>query len=129
MPGADTQLLALGVDFTTAPLVVRETLRYDDAATRALLDEVQATDGVREALVLSTCNRTEFYLVTSPPGTERWLERVRRGRPDACISHSTCVLTRRTHLDAVRHLFRVRVRTRVFPAGRRAHPRPAQTRV
>ena len=107
MPAADTQLVAPGVEFTTAPLAVREALRYDDAGSRALLDGVQAIDGVREAVVLSTCNRSEFYLVASPRGAERWLERVRRARPKARIGHSACLFTRLTDLDAVRHLFRV----------------------
>src|ERR1700761_6731408 len=58
-----SKLLLLGVNHTTAPIAVRERLaipghRLADA-TRMLADQ----PGIREALILSTCNRVEILTV------------------------------------------------------------------
>ena len=58
-----SRLLLLGVNHKTAPIAVRERLaipthRLADA-TRALADQ----PGIREALILSTCNRVEILTV------------------------------------------------------------------
>ncbi len=61
------QLLALGLNHTTAPLAIRERVAFgpeEVAATIAHLTERfagSAAGGIREAAVLSTCNRTELY--------------------------------------------------------------------
>jgi len=56
------QLCLLGVSFRTAPVAVREALRFQPDAATALLREAVAAHPGREALIISTCNRTEFYL-------------------------------------------------------------------
>jgi glutamyl-tRNA reductase len=59
----NTKLLLLGVNHTTAPIEVRERLAIPPArladATRTLAHQ----PGVREALILSTCNRVELLTV------------------------------------------------------------------
>ena len=64
------RLLLLGVNHTTAPIDVRERLaiplhRLADA-TRMLADQ----PGIREALILSTCNRVELLTVQDGAGSE-----------------------------------------------------------
>ena len=64
------KLLLLGVNHTTAPIDVRERLaiplhRLADA-TRMLVDQ----PGIREALILSTCNRVELLTVQDGAGSE-----------------------------------------------------------
>ncbi len=55
-------LFALGLNHTTAPVDIRERVTFGPdivvAALRALTDQA----GVGEAVVLSTCNRTEVYV-------------------------------------------------------------------
>lgn len=61
------QLLCLGLNHTTAPLSVRERVAFgpdEMAPTIALLKERLGSPelgGLTEAMILSTCNRTEFY--------------------------------------------------------------------
>ena len=61
------QLLALGLNHTTAPIAVRERVAFgpeEVGATIAHLIErfgAAPQGGIREAAVLSTCNRTELY--------------------------------------------------------------------
>jgi len=56
-------VLVLGVNHRSAPLEVLERLSLDDSAAAKLVHGLVASDVVREAVVLSTCNRTEVYAV------------------------------------------------------------------
>ena len=59
------ELLALGVSHKTAPLAVRERLALPEGRAAAVLAELRSHEPVHEAVAISTCNRTELYLVTS----------------------------------------------------------------
>jgi glutamyl-tRNA reductase len=58
-----SELLLLGTSYKTAPLALRERIALSDAGTERLLAEVHAFPDVQEAVIVSTCNRTELYLV------------------------------------------------------------------
>lgn len=75
-PGVSPDLVLLGIDASWAPIAEREALRYDAAATAALLSEAGTIDGLDEAIVLSTCNRTEFYLVATATAVAAFRARV-----------------------------------------------------
>ena len=59
------ELLALGVSHKTAPLAIRERLALPEGRAAAVLAELCGHEPVHEAVAISTCNRTELYLVTS----------------------------------------------------------------
>ena len=59
------ELLALGVSHKTAPLAMRERLALPEGRATTVLAELTAHEGLHEAVALSTCNRTELYLMTS----------------------------------------------------------------
>lgn len=62
-----SELLALGVSHKTAPLALRERLALTEGQATGVLGELRAGDPVAEAAALSTCNRTELYMVVSDP--------------------------------------------------------------
>ena len=113
------KLLLLGVNHTTAPIAVRERLaipghRLADA-TRTLAHQ----PGIREALILSTCNRVE--ILTVQDGIDQENAEVREGLQAPTLSvikflHDYLQI-RETDLEphvyeyhereAIRHLFRV----------------------
>jgi glutamyl-tRNA reductase len=89
------RLLALGVSHHHAPLEVRERLYLADGAAAELAAELG------EAVVLSTCNRTEIYLTDGDPDdVQAALERRSELELDG-------VLARWDEGEAVSHLFRV----------------------
>ena len=59
------ELLALGVSHKTAPLPVRERLALPEGRATRVLAELTDQAAVHEAVAVSTCNRTELYLVTA----------------------------------------------------------------
>ncbi|HWW94051.1 MAG TPA: glutamyl-tRNA reductase, partial [Vicinamibacteria bacterium] len=101
------QLLLLGVNHRTAPVEVRETLFFGPEEARALLRQLRG-DGLDQAMVLSTCNRTELYAFTSdPPAAEDRLRAlVSRIKGADLLSPSPHRYTQGEG-EAARHLFRV----------------------
>lgn len=65
--GRASELLALGISHKTAPVALRERLAFTES--QAVDFARLLTDGpeVSEAVVISTCNRTEVYLVVGDP--------------------------------------------------------------
>lgn len=67
------QLLALGLNHTTAPLSIREAVSFTQEEIAAALPAMKerfaprSEGGVAEAMILSTCNRTEFFLAAENP--------------------------------------------------------------
>src|SRR3954469_358596 len=64
---AMSEIVALGISHKTAPVEVRERVALGEREAERLLRELTAHPGVQEAVAISTCNRTEFYLVTTDP--------------------------------------------------------------
>lgn len=99
-------LVTLGLNYLTAPVDLREQVSIAPEATTSALKALAAEDGIEEALILSTCNRTEISC-TVKPGSEQqlraWLYRhhhVTPGRFDEFLYHYQ-------DNTAVQHLFRV----------------------
>jgi glutamyl-tRNA reductase len=102
-------LVLLGVNHATAPIEVRERLAIPSArlaeATRALVHQ----QGIREGMILSTCNRVEFLtLQESGPGGHtanlaHFLYEYFAVPPQTLQSH----LYEFRETEAIRHLFRV----------------------
>ena len=61
------QLTVLGLNHRTAPVEVRERFNFGADKIAHLLDHLRSNDGIAEAMLLSTCNRTELYLVMDEP--------------------------------------------------------------
>ena len=57
-------LKVLGLNHRTAPIDIREKFSVGKDAIRRGLENLDGYDGLSEAVVLSTCNRSEIYAVT-----------------------------------------------------------------
>ena len=62
-------LVVVGLNHLTAPIEVRERLAISDSAVPHALQSLKDRN-VREATILSTCNRTEIYGVLPSPNSE-----------------------------------------------------------
>jgi len=101
-------LFVAGVSHRNAPVELREQLAVDKDKLREVLRDIAATGVVREALILSTCNRVEVYAVAEVPGEARAATFrhlcSHRGVDSASVD---TVLYTHTESEAVRHAFRV----------------------
>src|SRR6201994_1887099 len=101
-----SELLAIGVSHKTAPVEVRERLALSQSRAPEFMRELRGAADVHEAVAMSTCNRTELYLVVGDPVEAEslvltMLARQAGIRPTelagAIYSHRNC--------DAARHLY------------------------
>jgi glutamyl-tRNA reductase len=103
-----TEIVVAGLSFHTAPLAVRERAAVAESEARNLLRYLVGHSGLLEAAVVSTCNRTEFYLVS--PTTELTGEvvpRLLRYLDPAGAGGLAGHLGARRGAEGVRHIFRV----------------------
>jgi glutamyl-tRNA reductase len=61
------ELLALGISHKTAPVALRERLAFTEGQAVEFAQQIAESPEVHEAVVISTCNRTEIYLVVGDP--------------------------------------------------------------
>ncbi len=59
------QILLMGLNYRTAPVEIREQFSIAESALEQTLSDLTAMPGIAEATIVSTCNRTEVYVVTS----------------------------------------------------------------
>src|ERR671931_1138113 len=62
-----SEILAIGASHKTAPLALRERLALPEGRAASTLRELTAHEAIHEAVAISTCNRTELYLVAADP--------------------------------------------------------------
>lgn len=102
------KLALAGVSHHTAPLELRERVALDLDAAAALARELASGTEACEAVVLSTCNRTELYLAS---GSDEGLgERADRALLDLAGAHAEALAPAAYRLvdeAAALHLFRV----------------------
>jgi glutamyl-tRNA reductase len=103
-----SEIFALGISHRTAPLELRERLALPEGRAVSVLSELRSWDQIQEAVALSTCNRTELYLVVSDPVEAESaalgvLARQAEIRPTELVGHLYSLRAN----EAARHLFRV----------------------
>lgn len=101
-------VLTFGLNHVSAPVSVRERVTFPLDVVRPALAALRSAfgSGVREAAILSTCNRTELYCAAEPHVIEHvpsWIADFNSLRSDDLTPH----LYRYEQNEAVRHAFRV----------------------
>jgi len=101
-------VLTFGLNHVSAPVQVRERVAFPMNVLRPALEGLRSAFGssVREAAILSTCNRTEIYCAAESHVVEhlpQWMAEFNRVRATDLTPH----LYRYEHNNAVRHAFRV----------------------
>lgn len=103
-----SEVLAIGTSHKTAPVALRERLALGEWQTEAFLRDLTAADSISEAAAISTCNRTEVYLVTGDPvAAEAAALAQLATRAEIRPTELTPAIYALRNCDAARHLFRV----------------------
>ena len=104
-------LLAVGVSHKTAPVELRGKLAIPHDQLSGMLSALLSDDAVMEAVILSTCNRTEVYAqaVTAPDGVRAIVDLLSSlpGMDERNAELLTRTLVVKQGPGAVEHLFRV----------------------
>jgi len=106
---SESLLVLVGVNHTTAPIEVRERLAIPAARLADAVRSLAQQPGIREALIVSTCNRVEFITCQEPGHASVDQSLLRFLHEYSAIPANTV----EPHLyefrdrEAIRHLFRV----------------------
>ena len=101
-------ILVVGLSHKTAPIEVREKLNFPEATVSDALRKLVSYEGIREGLILSTCNRVEIY--ASVQDSANGIERIKQfiseyhGLSREALDQSLYVYP---DAPGVRHTFRV----------------------
>lgn len=99
-------LLAVGINYNTAPVSIRERLAFPAEILESSLQELWHLKEISEAAILSTCNRTEFYCKSTTANKQiliDWVAESRKINP----AEFTPYLYYHTDSQLIRHMFRV----------------------
>lgn len=99
-------LLVVGINYSTAPVSIRERLAYPAEILHTSLQEIKRLKDVTEAAILSTCNRTEFYCTASSSNQQILIDWVAENKQ---INSQEFAPYLYSHTDSalIRHIFRV----------------------
>ncbi|MBT3507720.1 MAG: glutamyl-tRNA reductase [Methylococcales bacterium] len=99
-------LLAIGVNYNTSPLAIRERLALPTEHLSAALIDLRKKSGINEIAILSTCNRTEFYCRLNCDNQQiiiDWITNHSNLPQDEIAPYLYC----HTGPELIRHMFRV----------------------
>ncbi|MEE9411991.1 MAG: glutamyl-tRNA reductase [Methylococcales bacterium] len=101
------ELLAFGLNHKSAPISIREKLAFTPDIVIPALQELANIPQISEALILSTCNRTELYCGFDSDNPQQallnWLAEYHRLPTEQLQPHLYTHLSR----NSIRHLYRV----------------------
>jgi len=98
------QIFTFGINHQTAPLAIRERVAFHAESIVQALHDLAGQRPVKEAAILSTCNRTEIYCNTQEPQQAiQWLAEYHQLKPQAIEPY----LYTLPQNQAVKHAFRV----------------------
>jgi glutamyl-tRNA reductase len=99
-------LITLGINHKTAPLELRERLAFTPQTLPEALQSLKKLAHIEEASILSTCNRTELYCVTSEDNDRaiiQWFSHFHGLDEDQIKEH----LYLHAHEETIRHAMEV----------------------
>jgi len=101
-------ITCLGFNHKTAPIEIREKIIFHDAKLEDSLQSLQSNTGCDEAVILSTCNRTEIYSNTNKKPEKiikiiDWLSDYQKVKKH----HIEKYLYTHDHISALKHSMRV----------------------
>lgn len=100
------QLLAIGLNHTTAPIEIRERVNFSPEQIQAALHDLIERELAQEVVIVSTCNRTELYYGDKNNTAEviiNWLSHYHNISYQQLQNH----LYIYSQASAIRHLLRV----------------------
>jgi glutamyl-tRNA reductase len=103
-----SEVLAIGTSHKTAAVELRERIALSDGQAEAFLGDLVTDPSIAEAAAISTCNRTEIYLVTDDPvaAEAAALSKLAK-RAGIRPTELTPAIYSLRNCDGARHLFRV----------------------
>ncbi len=101
------QFKAISISYKNAPLSLREQIALNEDESKALLLKIKEVFDLNEVLILSTCNRTEIYYVSSEEHHEDLLKLLSAHKGIASSEIRPYLLVLNQEEEALKYLFEV----------------------
>ena len=130
-------LIVVGMNHRTAPVDVREKVAFSEPEVRDVLERTKSESTLSEAILLSTCNRTEFYGLSNDNGAaEMYIRTLLAEHKSVRLDSHPGYAYTLTRKESVRHLLRVAAgldslvlgESQILGQVRRAHELSLETR-
>ena len=99
-------LLAVGINYNTAPVSIRERLAFPADILDNTLKNLRSVRNISEAAILSTCNRTEFYCHTESDDQAPLIEWIAETKIIRATEFTPYLYSYKDS-QSIRHMFRV----------------------
>lgn len=99
-------LLAVGINYSTAPVSIRERLAFPAEILDSALKDLWQTQEITEAAILSTCNRTELYCRLESPNPQILIDWLAKNRQLQAHDFAQHTYSLKDHA-VIRHICRV----------------------
>ena len=102
-----THIICGGLTFEDVPVELREKVAFRDAQLPDALEQMKKMLGLREAVLVSTCNRVEYFGATAQPdhAAAAWPDFLRRFH--AVTDDFTALSFQKRDMSCVEHLYSV----------------------
>lgn len=101
-------VMVVGLNYRTAPVEIREQFTFSDESLGIALRKLKNTKSVLEAVIVTTCNRTEIYAVTDQLHTgQHFIKKFLSEWFSIPKEEIAPFLYVKEDIDATEHLFRV----------------------
>ena len=101
------EIILIGVNHKTAPVALREKLSFSEEETKAALEIFKKDTGIKEAILFSTCNRTEIlYIPETGDQVDEVIAFISNHKQIDVAEFKSALYVHRGEM-AIRHLFNV----------------------
>lgn len=101
------EIILIGANHKTAPVALREKLSFSEEETEAALEIFKKDTGIKEAIVFSTCNRTEIlYIPETGDQVDQVIAFISNYKQIDVAEFKSALYVHRGEM-AIRHLFNV----------------------
>jgi len=99
-------LHAVGINYNTAPVSIRERLAFPAESLESSLKALWSSHSLNGAAILSTCNRTEFYFQSEESNSHSLIEWIAENKKIHTADFAPYLYSH-TDSRSIRHMFRV----------------------
>lgn len=102
-----TDFKAISLSFKNAPVEIREIIALDESTIKSILTSISEVLSLQDALVLSTCNRTEVYYSSNQDLSKEIIQLIGLNKGiDNALQYES-YFNKMNSTNAVKYLFRV----------------------
>lgn len=102
-----TDFKVISLSFKNAPVAIREIIALDEQSIKSILNRISEVLPVQDALVLSTCNRTEVYYTANHDLSKEIIRLIGLNKGIDNVLQFESYFDKMDSAEAVKYLFRV----------------------